>query len=62
MTDVQPTSTESGNTLGGVGAFFGEQGFGPVSQVVIGALEGLLFGACVVGAIAFARRRMERTP
>lgn len=24
MTDVQPTSTESGNTLGGVGAFFGD--------------------------------------
>jgi hypothetical protein len=30
--------------------------------VVTGALEGLLFGACVVGAMALARRRFEGEP
>ncbi|WP_395673399.1 transcriptional regulator [Phenylobacterium sp.] len=42
--------------LGHVGALFGEPGFGPVSQIVSGALEGLLFSAAVVGAMAYARR------
>lgn len=40
-----------------VGRLFGESEFGPVSQVVTGALEGALFSACVIGAIALARRR-----
>ena len=39
-----------------IGALFGEDGFGPVSQIVTGALEGLLFSACVVGAMVLARR------
>ncbi|MDP9423381.1 MAG: winged helix-turn-helix domain-containing protein [Pseudomonadota bacterium] len=39
-----------------VGALLGESGFGPTTQLVTGALEGLLFGACVVGAMTFARR------
>jgi DNA-binding winged helix-turn-helix (wHTH) protein len=39
-----------------IGALFGESGFGPVSQAVTGALEGLVFGAGVVGALVFARR------
>ena len=42
-----------------IGALFGETGFGPVSQLVTGALEGLLFGACVVGALILARRTLE---
>jgi DNA-binding winged helix-turn-helix (wHTH) protein len=39
-----------------IAALFGESGFGPVSQTVTGALEGLVFGAGVVGALVFARR------
>jgi DNA-binding winged helix-turn-helix (wHTH) protein len=34
-----------------IGAVLGEQGFGPISQVATGCLEGALFGACVVGAV-----------
>lgn len=38
-----------------IGALFGEQGFGPLAQAATGALEGALFGACIVGAmVAFA--------
>jgi DNA-binding winged helix-turn-helix (wHTH) protein len=40
-----------------IGALFGEHGFGPVSQIVTGALEGALFTACVVGAMVIAGRR-----
>jgi hypothetical protein len=47
---------ESRLRLDPIGALFGEQGFGPVSQVVTGALEGALFGGCVVGATIVARR------
>jgi DNA-binding winged helix-turn-helix (wHTH) protein len=39
-----------------IGALFGEQGFGPISQIVTGGLEGALFGGCVVGAMLLARR------
>ncbi|HKC04046.1 MAG TPA: transcriptional regulator [Sphingomicrobium sp.] len=39
-----------------IGALFGEQGFGPVSQIVTGGLEGALFGGCVVGAMLLVRR------
>jgi DNA-binding winged helix-turn-helix (wHTH) protein len=42
-----------------LGAFVGERGFGPVSQLVSGALEGGLFAACVVGAIIIAERNMN---
>jgi DNA-binding winged helix-turn-helix (wHTH) protein len=41
-----------------IGALLGESGFGPVSQVVTGALEGALFGGCLVGAILLARRSL----
>lgn len=38
-----------------IGALLGEHGFGPISQMATGALEGALFGACVIGAmVAFA--------
>ena len=42
--------------LDAVGGLLGESGFGPRTLVVTGALEGLLFGACLVGAMVIARR------
>lgn len=39
-----------------IGALFGEDGFGPISQIVTGSLEGMLFAACLVGTIIVARR------
>ena len=45
-----------------IGALFGETGYGPISHAVTGAMEGALFGACIVGAIVtlspiFTQRR-----
>lgn len=47
-----------------IGAIFGEAGFGPVSQIVTGALEVALFAAWVVGAMVLAARLIDnrRTP
>jgi hypothetical protein len=51
-----------------IGRLFGESGFGPISQVVTGGLEGLVFGGCVAGAMILARRslggneRRDRSP
>lgn len=42
-----------------IGAWFGESEFGPVSQAVVGGVEGALFGAFVVGAMVMARRRLS---
>ncbi|NEX94915.1 hypothetical protein, partial [Caulobacter sp. 17J65-9] len=44
------------------GALVGESGFGPVSQALTGALEGLLFGACLVGAMVLVRRLLTPSP
>ena len=44
-----------------LGSLFGESGFGPISQAATGALEGALFGACVVGAMMVAVRQMSGT-
>lgn len=41
------------------GAFFGELHFGHLTQIVLGGVEGLLFGSCVVGAVV-VMRRLER--
>jgi len=41
-----------------VGRLFGEQGFGPVSQIIASAAEGALFGACVVGMMLWVGRRL----
>jgi hypothetical protein len=41
-----------------IGGLFGEQNFGPVSQVATGALEGALFSGCVVAAMIVARRTL----
>lgn len=42
-----------------LGTLFGENGFGPVTQVVTGGLEGLLFAGCVVAAMILAHRRLS---
>lgn len=42
-----------------IGGMFGEDGFGPISQVVTGGLEGVLFGGCIVGAMTIARRSLS---
>jgi len=44
-----------------LGTLFGETGFGLVTQIVTGALEGALFGSCVVCAIVLARRIEARS-
>jgi len=41
-----------------LGGPLGEPGFGPITQIVTGGLEGLVFGACVVGAMTIARRQL----
>ena len=43
--------------LGSIGSLVGEAGFGPISLATTAALEGALFSACVVGALAIAARR-----
>lgn len=42
--------------LDALGRIVGDLQFGFTSQVILGGVEGLLFGACVVGAIVQARR------
>ena len=42
-----------------LGMLVGEEHFGPISQVVTGALEGALFSAFVVGAMLFAERSLN---
>jgi DNA-binding winged helix-turn-helix (wHTH) protein len=42
-----------------IGALFGEDSFGLVSQMVTGGVEGVLFGAGVVGAMILARRSLD---
>ena len=51
------TFEESRLPLDGMGRWFGEIQFGRVSRIVLGAIEGTLFGACVAGAIRFAGGR-----
>ena len=58
--DVPSASTGfPGDWTEGLGRLFGEEGFGPISQIVTGGIEGLLFVTCVVGAMMIARRRFE---
>jgi hypothetical protein len=42
-----------------IGGMFGETGFGPISHVVTGGLEGMLFAGCVVGGMVLARRALR---
>ena len=41
-----------------LGGLFGESDYGPVSQIVTGGLEGLLFGSCVVAAMMITSKRL----
>jgi DNA-binding winged helix-turn-helix (wHTH) protein len=41
--------------LAPIGAWFGEDGLGPVGQAVSAGLEGALFGGCIVAAMMLAR-------
>ncbi len=43
-----------------IGSLLGESGFGPVTQVITGALEGALFGGCIVAAMTIARGNLDR--
>ena len=45
--------------LGEIGGLFGERDFGLISQMVSGALEGLVFGGCIVGAMIIAHRQLS---
>jgi DNA-binding winged helix-turn-helix (wHTH) protein len=47
--------------LGQIGGLFGENGYGPVSQIVTACAEGALFSAFVVGAMILARRSLGGT-
>ena len=42
--------------LDALGGLFGEVSFGRTAQVVLGSVEGLLFGSCVAGALVLSRR------
>ena len=44
-----------------ISSLLGESTFGPISQIVTGGLEGLLFAGCVVGAMLLARRSLSGT-
>jgi hypothetical protein len=44
--------------LDAIGALLGEDGFGRLSQITTGTLEGALFAAFVAGAMLLARRQM----
>ena len=41
-----------------IGATFGEDGFGVISQIVTGGMEGMLFAGSMTGAILLARRQL----
>ncbi len=41
-----------------IGAMFGEDSFGRISQIATGGLEGMLFAACMTGAILLAERQL----
>jgi hypothetical protein len=55
------TFPDSNLRLDAIGRLLGETSFGPLSNIVTGALEGGLFAACVVGAIALARGRISES-
>ncbi len=49
---------ESRFRVDGIGALFGEEGFGPVTEAATASIEGGLFCACVAAAIVMARKLM----
>ncbi len=50
---------ESRLRLDEMGGLFGETGFGPISQMVSGGLEGLVFAGCIMAAMTIARRQLS---
>jgi len=48
--------------LDALGRLFGENGFGPITQMATGALEGALFATCIVGAMLLALKRGDQRP
>ena len=42
--------------LDALGALFGDAQFGQITQAILGGIEALLFGICVVGAVVLARQ------
>ncbi len=50
---------ESRLRLDEMGGLFGETGFGPISQMVSGGLEGLVFAGCIIAAMTIARRQLS---
>ena len=46
--------------LNPLGELLGEKGFGAISQILTGWLEGALFAGCIVMAMAVARRNLRR--
>lgn len=54
LSSVFPASRLS---MAPIGHWFGEVGFGRVSQAATAGLEGALFSASVVGAVVWARRQ-----
>ena len=53
--------SDSSLRLDQIGGLFGESGFGPISQIATGGLEGALFGGCIVGAMIVAQRSFGGT-
>ncbi|MGH7595890.1 MAG: winged helix-turn-helix domain-containing protein [bacterium] len=43
-----------------VASFFGEVHFGRTTQIALGAIEGMLFGGCLVGGMEFLARRGDK--
>jgi hypothetical protein len=45
-----------------VASFFGEVHFGSTTQIALGAIEGMLFGGCLMGGMEFLARRDDKIP
>lgn len=46
--------------LDAIGSLLGEDGFGRMSEALTATIEGMLFGFCLAGALAFARKSPRR--
>lgn len=55
LADIFP---QSRLRLDQIGALFGESGFGKISQIVTGGMEGMLFATCIAFAMLLARRQL----
>ena len=56
------TFPDSRLRLDRIGSLFGENGLGPVTRIVTGALEAALFAACIAGAMILGRRSLAGQP